>query len=188
MSCGGFPTRPWRAPVPAEVRVDPALAYEVEQFLYDEAALLDERRFHEWIELFTEDAHYWMPIRSTRARGQEDLELTAEHENSYFDEDRSMLEQRVAKLDTGWSWAEDPPSRTRHLVSNVRLRPREDPDELTVLCNFVVYRSRLAVDEDLWVGRREDVLRRIDGGWKIARRHIYLDQTVLQSKNLSSFF
>jgi 3-phenylpropionate/cinnamic acid dioxygenase small subunit len=173
--------------VPAEVGVDLALAYEIEQFLYEEAALLDERRFHEWLDLFTEDTHYWMPIRSTRARGQEDLELTAEDENSYFDEDKSMLEQRVAKLDTGWSWAEDPPSRTRHIVSNVRLLTGPADGEVTALCNFVVYRSRLAVDEDLWIGRREDVLRKVGGAWKIARRHIFLDQTVLKSKNLSSF-
>ncbi len=171
----------------AEVAVNLALAYEIEQFLYEEAALLDDRRFHEWLELFADDVHYWMPIRSTRARGQEDLELTAEHENSYFDEDRSMLEQRVAKLDTGWSWAEDPPSRTRHIVSNVRTRLGPRDNEVTVLCNFVVYRSRLAVDEDFWIGRREDVLRKTGGAWKIGRRHIFLDQSVLKSKNLSSF-
>src|SRR5205823_13538105 len=144
-----------------------ALYHEIEQFLYEEAALLDDRRFHEWLDLFADDAHYWMPIRSTRARGQEDLELTAEHENSYFDENKSMLEQRVAKLDTGWSWAEDPPSRTRHVVSNVRLHRGDGDGEVVVLCNFIIYRSRLAIDEDLWVGRREDVLRRVDGSWRI---------------------
>lgn len=174
--------------MPVEVQTDAVLAYEVEQFLYEEAALLDDRRFHEWLDLFADDVHYWMPIRSTRARGQEDLELTAEHENSYFDEDKSALEQRVAKLDTGWSWAEDPPSRTRHVVSNVRLRQGPAQGEVTALCNFIIYRSRLSVDEDLWVGRREDVLRKVGGEWKIARRHIFLDQSVLKSKNLSSFF
>ncbi len=174
--------------MPAEVGTDVVLTHEIEQFLYEEAALLDERRFHDWLDLFTDDVHYWMPIRSTRARGQEDLELTAEHENSYFDENKPMLEQRVAKLDTGWSWAEDPPSRTRHLVSNVRVRRGQGGGEVTVLCNFVIYRSRLAIDEDLWIGRREDVLRQVDGTWKIARRHIFLDQSVLKSKNLSSFF
>src|SRR5437867_6717929 len=96
--------------------------HEIEEFLYREADLLDHRRFHEWLDLFTEDAHYWMPIRSTRLRGDEDNELTKEWENSYFDDDKRMLAQRVAKFDTGFSWAEDPPSRTRHMVTNVRIR------------------------------------------------------------------
>lgn len=173
--------------MPAEIAVDAALAYEIEQFLYEEAALLDDRRFHEWLDLFTEDAHYWMPIRSTRRRGDEQNEFTKEWENSFFDEDKPMLAQRVAKFDTGFSWAEDPPSRTRHLVSNVRIRAGAEPTELTVHCNFIVYRSRMATDEDLWVGEREDRLRKMDGTWRIAGRKIFLDQTVLKSKNLSSF-
>ena len=167
--------------------IDLMLLHEVEQFLFYEASLLDERRFHEWLDLFTEDTHYWMPIRTTRARGEESQELTKEHENSYFDDDKSMLDQRIAKLDTGFSWAEDPPSRTRHLVTNVRIKDGSPESGLTVNCYFIVYRTRLATDEDLWVGTRADVLRKEDGEWKIARRHIFLDQTVLKSKNLSSF-
>lgn len=167
--------------------VDVALQHEVEQFLYYEAWLLDERRYHEWLDLFTEDTHYWMPIRMTRARGDESAELTKEHENSYFDDDKAMLRQRIEKLDTGFSWAEDPPSRTRHVVSNVRIHEGSTSSHLTLDCYFIVYRTRLATDEDLWIGRREDTLRKEDEQWKIARRKIVLDQTVLQSKNLSSF-
>jgi 3-phenylpropionate/cinnamic acid dioxygenase small subunit len=173
--------------VTSSTSVDVVLHYEVEQFLYNEAALLDDRRYHEWLDLFTEDAHYWMPIRRTLARGDEAHELTAEDENSFFDDDKTTLARRVAKLDTGYSWAEDPPSRTRHLVTNVRLRPGSTLTLITADCNFIVYRSRLATDEDLWVGRREDTLRKEDGKWKIAQRKIFLDQTVLRSKNLSSF-
>lgn len=167
--------------------VDATLQHEVEQFLFQEAALLDERRYREWLDLWTSDAHYWMPIRSTRARGDEDGELTQAHENSYFDDDKATLEQRIEKLETGYAWAEDPPSRTRHVVANVRIRGDGAEAEIVVDCNFIVYRSRLAVDEDLWVGRREDTLRKVDGEWKIARRNILLDQAVLKSKNLSSF-
>jgi 3-phenylpropionate/cinnamic acid dioxygenase small subunit len=170
------------------VSVDAQLQHEVEQFLYEEAALLDERRFHDWLDLFTEDAHYWMPVRSTRARSEAEEEFTAEHENSYFDDDKATMARRVAKLDTGYSWAEEPPSRTRHLISNVRLRERPGASTVGVTCNFIVYRSRLATDEDLWVGRREDTLRRVDGRWMIAARKIFLDQTVLKAKNLSTFF
>jgi 3-phenylpropionate/cinnamic acid dioxygenase small subunit len=169
------------------IDVDAQLQHEVEQFLYHEAEILDQRRFHDWLDLFTDDAHYWMPIRTTRTRADEARELTGEDENSYFDDDKPMLRQRVAKLDTGYAWAEEPPSRTRHLVTNVRIRAGAGTNELTLRCNFIVYRSRLAIDEDLWIGEREDQLRRVDGTWRIAGRKIFLDQTVLKSKNLSNF-
>jgi 3-phenylpropionate/cinnamic acid dioxygenase small subunit len=164
------------------------LQYEIEQFLYQEAAILDERRLWDWLDLLTDDVEYWMPIRSTRSRGDEADEFTKPGEAAFFDENRAFLEERVRKLDTGFAWAEDPPSRTRHLVSNVRLLDRPAANELHVSCNFVVYRTRLSTDEDLWVGRREDTLRQVDGAWKIARRHVFLDQVVLKSKNLSIFF
>ena len=163
------------------------LQYEVEQFLYDEAALLDQHRYRDWLDLWTEDAHYWMPLRMTVGVGRESEEWTQEHENSYFDDDKPMLEQRVAKLETGYSWAEDPPSRTRRIVSNVRVQDGEQDGEFLVECNFIVYRNRMATDEDWWVGRREDRLRRVDGHWRIAQRKIFLEQTTLMSKNLSNF-
>lgn len=168
--------------------IDASLQHEIEQFLYEEAALLDDRRFHEWLDLFAEDAHYWMPIRMTVGASAGASEWTQDDENSYFDDDKDMLEQRVRKLDTGYSWAEDPPSRTRHLVSNVRIRESDHDSELTVLCDFIIYRNRLATDEDWYVGAREDLLRKVDGQWRIARRKIFLDQTTLKSKNLSNFF
>jgi 3-phenylpropionate/cinnamic acid dioxygenase small subunit len=164
------------------------LTHEVEQFFYKEAALLDERRFNEWLELFAEDAHYWMPIRSTRPIADAEREFTQPHENSFFDDDKHGLEMRVAKLYTGYSWSEDPPSRTRHVISNVVLRPGSDGSQVHSDCAFILYRTRLEQDEDLWVGRREDRLRKIAGRWQIADRKIFLDQVVLRSKNLSNFF
>jgi len=164
------------------------LWHEIAQFLYFEAALLDERRFYEWLDLLTDDVHYWMPIRSTRSRGEEARELTREYEHAYFDDDKKSLSMRVKKWQSAFSWSENPPSRTRHLVSNIRVRPGATETNAVVDCGFVVYRSRLAADEDLWVGGREDTLRNINGQWKIAKRKIVLDQSVLQSKNLSVFF
>jgi 3-phenylpropionate/cinnamic acid dioxygenase small subunit len=169
------------------VSTDYQLQHEVEQFLYEEADLLDERDFHTWLELLTDDVDYWMPIRSTRAKGDEANEFAPRGKGAFFDENRQFLEERVRKLDTGFSWAEDPPSRTRHVVSNVRI-VEQTGSELKIRCNFMLYRSRLANTEDLWVGRREDTLRRVDGALKLARRHIFLDQVSLGSKNLSVFF
>lgn len=163
------------------------LQYDVEQFLYREADLIDERRFDDWLELLADDLEYWMPVRSTRSLGDEGNEFAKPGESAFFDDDKESMRQRVRKLQTGFAWAEDPPSRTRHVVSNVRIVSTSS-DLIELRCNFMLYRSRLAADEDLWVGRREDRLRRNGESFLIARRHIYLDHVSLTSKNLSVFF
>jgi 3-phenylpropionate/cinnamic acid dioxygenase small subunit len=173
---------------------------EVEQFLYREARLLDERRFHEWLELLTDDVHYWMGARTNRyPRSSKAIAIlspnryveddhTREDELSILDETKETLGGRVARLDTGMAWAEDPPSRTRHLITNIEVAPAEAGSELKVYSNFIVYRSRAESEEDFYVGGRQDVLRRVDGAWKIARRKLTLDQNVLSAKNVSIFF
>jgi 3-phenylpropionate/cinnamic acid dioxygenase small subunit len=161
--------------------------WEVQQFLYNEAATLDERRFRDWLDFFTEDTHYWMPIRRTRTADQLDLEFTGPEDMSFFDDDKALLDMRVRKLETGYSWSEDPPSRTRHIVSNVRI-VADDGNELQVECDFILYRTRLNSEEDMWVGMRKDTLRRDGDSYKIAKRVILLDQTLVLSKNLSNFF
>ena len=180
------------------VRAD--LLREIEQFLYREARLLDERRFHDWLELFTDDARYWMPVRTNRyprsskaiaaldpARYQED-ELAREDELAIFDETKETLDKRVARLDTGMAWAEDPPSRTRHIIANIEVESGQSESGLKVSSNFIVYRNRSETEQDFFVGGRQDVLRKVSGVWKIARRKIILDQTVLLAKNVSIFF
>jgi len=169
---------------------------EIEHFLFHEARLLDDRRVHEWVELFTEDARYWMPVRGERADRTPAAEFAKENELAFFDETKETLKQRAQKLDTGMAWAEEPPSRTRHLVTNIEAY-ETDPVEyepllhrarVQVYCNFIVYRTRLETKEDLFVGRREDLLRKENDSWKIAERKIFLDQTVLFADNLSIFF
>jgi biphenyl 2,3-dioxygenase beta subunit len=169
------------------VGTDYQLQIDVPQFYYAEAAALDDRRYRDWLEFFADDVHYWMPIRRTRTVDQLDQEFTQPGEMAYFDDDRTMLEMRIRKLETGYSWSEDPPSRTRKLISNVRIL-QDDGVELSVEANFILYRTRLNSEEDMWVGVRRDVLRRVGGGFKISDRKIFLDQTVLLSKNLSNFF
>ncbi|WP_432842231.1 3-phenylpropionate/cinnamic acid dioxygenase subunit beta [Dactylosporangium sp. CA-092794] len=161
--------------------------FEIEQFYTREAALLDEHRYDEWIELFTEDTHYFMPIRRTMSRRELSREFTKPGEMAFFDDDKRVLANRVAKVGTGTAWAEDPPSRTRHIITNVRVVD-DSGTELTVQTNFLLYRTRLKSEEDQWIGRREDVLRRVGDGLRIARRFVFLDQTLLLSQNLSNFF
>ena len=163
------------------------LQFEIEQFYYTEAAYLDDRRFSDWLALFAEDAHYWMPIRRTVTSNELEREFTAPGAMAFFDDDRTMLAARVKKLASGYSWSEDPPSRTRHLVTNLRI-VSDEGGELGVNTNFHLYRTRLNSEEDHWIGSRKDVLRRTPEGLKIVTRHIFLEQTVLLSRNLSSFF
>ena len=161
--------------------------FEVEQFYTREAALLDDRQFQEWVDLFTEDTHYFMPIRRTRSRREMDREFTKPGEMAFFDDVKPVLQSRVSKVLSGTAWAEDPPSRTRHIVTNV-LIVEDRGDELDVRTNFILYRTRLKSEELTWIGSRRDTLRRVGGGFQIAKRLILLEQTVLLSQNLSNFF
>jgi 3-phenylpropionate/cinnamic acid dioxygenase small subunit len=163
------------------------LTFEVEEFLYREASLLDERKLEEWIALCTDDIHYWMPIRRTTTAKEIDNEFTKPGGMAYFDDDKKTLGMRVQRLQVGRAWAEDPPSRTRHSVTNVRILD-VDGNDLLVASNFMLYRTRLNSEEDSWIGRREDTLRRENGALKLARRYIYLDQTVILAQNMSNLF
>lgn len=162
---------------------------EVERFLYAEARLLDERRFQEWYDLLAEDIRYFMPLRTNRLLREQGQEFSGDDDLSYFDDDKPFMHARILRLATGMAWAEDPPSRTRHLITNVTVDPVElAPGEYRVDSNFLVYRNRLETEVDLFAGSRSDVLRRSASGWMIAERKIVLDQNVLLSKNLSIFF
>jgi biphenyl 2,3-dioxygenase beta subunit len=174
--------------VPQEDRVAAMLLhYEVERFYYDEAALLDSHRYEEWLALFSDDAHYFMPIRRTRMLRELDKEFTRPGEMAFFDDTKTLLAGRITKLGSGRSWAEDPPSRTRHLITNVRIT-KDDSRTLEVESNFHLYRTRLNSEETSWIGSRRDVLRRVEGSFQIVERRIFLEQTVLLSRNLSNFF
>jgi len=164
------------------------LKEEIEDFLYHEVELLDDRRYEDWLALFTEDAHYFMPMRRNVPHTELDREFTREGlDVNWFDEGKDTLGRRVKQILTGVHWAEEPPSRICHMISNVRILAASPP-EVTVGCRFLIYRNRVETETDLLVGKREDVLRREDGRWRIARRKIVLDQSVLLAKNLTFFF
>ena len=169
------------------------LQREIEEFFYAEAELLDARRFDDWLALFTEDARYWMPMRRNVPHDYREREFTREGADvNWFDEGKDTLGRRVAQIQTGIHWAEEPPSRICHMVSNVQILRASPPgsaapSEVDVRCRFLVYRNRVETETDVLVGKREDVLRRVDGGWKIARRMVILDQSVLLAKNLTFF-
>ena len=148
------------------------LEREIENFLYDEAELLDTRQFEDWLDLLTEDIRYWMPMRRNIKFDHQEHEETREQQDmNWFDEGKETLTQRVKQILTGVHWAEEPLSRVCHMVSNVRL-VSVTPNEVQVKSRFLIYRNRQQDETDIFVGKREDTLRKVDGAWKIARHSV----------------
>lgn len=161
---------------------------EAHQFLVDEAHLLDAQQYEAWLDTLTDDVRYTMPVRVTTARGAGfDISPGMDH----FDEDKYSLRQRVARMGTEHAWAEDPPSRLRHFITNVRTFERDDPEDtahVVVESAELLFRSRGDVNESVLLScGREDVLRRCDDRWKLARRRIFVDESVLRMQNLAVF-
>ncbi|TQM68357.1 phthalate 3,4-dioxygenase beta subunit [Actinomadura hallensis] len=155
------------------------------QWLVDETYLLDRQELDEWLARMTEDVHYYMPIRVTTSLG---AGYDTARRMAHFDEDLYSLERRVARLRTGHAWTEDPPSRLRHHLSNVRTFATDVPGEILVESAVLLFRSRGDVDGPSLVSAgRRDVLRDVGGEWRLARRHITVDESVLRTQNLAVF-
>ena len=169
------------------------LKQDIEAFLYHEANLLDDRRYEDWLALLADDVRYWVPMRRNVKFGELEREFTREGQDiNWFDEGKQTLTQRVNQILTGVHWAEEPLSRICHIVSNVQVLDAQpsmsDPSEVSVKCRFIIYRNRVETETDFLVGKREELLRKTNQGWRIARRKIVLDQNVLLAKNLTFFF
>src|SRR5699024_672428 len=173
------------------VRVDADLYYDLLNQYYAEADLLDEGRYADWLEYFADELVYWAPTRTNRLRRQQALAIDDRDGLAFYDETKESLAWRIRRFDSGMAWAEDPPSRTRHLITNITAKHAEEPDgvqAIEVRSNFIVYRTRLEHEENIFAGTRTDLLREEDGKLKIYDRRILLDVNVLKSKNISTFF
>jgi phthalate 3,4-dioxygenase subunit beta len=158
---------------------------QAHQWLVDEAYLLDAQRYEDWLALVTDDIHYIMPVRVTTALGSG---YDSAPGMAHFDENKYSLDRRVARFRTEHAWTEDPPSRLRHHVTNVRTFATEDPGHLIVDSGVLLYRSRGDVREPaLLSAGREDLLRQATDGWRLARRTILVDDSVLRTQNLAIF-
>jgi ethylbenzene dioxygenase beta subunit len=162
----------------------------VEAFLFHEAQLLDENRLREWFGLLTEDVRYQVPIRIAKEQGAEPGITGVATQGFHLDEDYDSLAMRVERVETGFAWAEDPPSRIRHFIANVRVAPSADGgDELAVRSNVLIYRSRWDRPHyEVLSAERQDLVRRVEGELKLARRLVILDSSSLPTHNLSFFF
>lgn len=167
---------------------DMDLWFRVQQFLHREARLLDDHHLMEWLELFSDELRYWMPVVTNRTGRDIGKEISLFGEVAHFDDDKVSLTNRVKRLATGMAWAETPPSRTRHVISNVEILEKLNQGSLKVRSNYLLYRSHLEYDFEIFSGYREDTLQPHGESWLISRRDIILDQSVVTQKNLGIFF
>lgn len=176
---------------PGQQRVGRTLPFDdprhllAHRWLVDETYLLDAQHYEAWLTLLTDDIHYLMPVRVTTALG---AGFDTAPGMAHFDEDKYSLERRVARFATEHAWTEDPPSRMRHHVSNVRTFATEDRYHLVVDSAVLLFRNRGDVRESALVSAgREDLLRRVGDDWRLARRTILVDESVLRMQNLAVF-
>ncbi|MCY4730633.1 aromatic-ring-hydroxylating dioxygenase subunit beta [Natronomonas gomsonensis] len=160
----------------------PTLRAECEEFLYHTAELLDDRKLSEWHDLVTEDIDYRVPIRTTRERSNS----TEFSDNSFhMKEDWGTLKVRTERMQSDFAWSEDPPSRTRRQVSNVRI-VEDDGEEVQLKNNLLIFRQQGdETDPDILSMERHDTLRRTDEGFKLAERLVLLDHTIIPTNTLS---
>jgi len=147
---------------------------EAEDFLYREARLIDERKFEDWLVLFTQDARYWIP----NPKGSDPRE-----ETPIINDDMETLKDRIWRLRSPAAHAQSPPSRTRHIISNVEVEGGKDGVTL-VYSNFVIYEVRLGEERSV-AGHYEHHLRKEDGEWRIALKKIWLINRDLPIYNLT---
>ena len=169
-------------PVPADKY------HQVMLFLYREARLLDEERYREWLNLLTNDIHYWLPVRENRWRKDRRPEPTPETSASVFNEKYEDLVHRIERFETGLVWSEDPRPRVSRTITNIEVEYTDRPDEIAVYCNISVYRNRRQDEEILYSAKRRDRLRLVEGEWKLARRHILANHHVFLDENVSMLF
>ena len=152
---------------------------EVEDFLYHEAALLDEWKLNEWEALLTDDACYYVPPND---------QLEGDHRSTLFlvADDRERIRQRVIRINDPNCHAESPKSRTRRMISNVRIVAAEG-DLITVGANFVCYRFRRYERIREYVGAYRHVLRRAGDSFKIKERRVLIDAHELGTLGSVSF-
>ena len=180
-----------RVDVPARRATGPSLAFDdqrhltAHRWLVDEAYLLDTQDYATWLTLLTDDIRYVMPVRVTTALA---AGFDTARGMAHFDEDKYSLDRRVARFATEHAWTEDPPSRLRHHVGNIRTFATDRPDEVEVQSSVLLFRSRGDVREPSIVSAgRDDVLRDETGTWRLARRTIMVDESVLRMQNLAIF-
>lgn len=174
-------------------RYDFALHGMVSQFLAYESELLDNRQLKEWLATCVDESiRYVIPLRLTMMKEEGDGISKTTH--LQYD-DWNALAMRIKRFDSLAAWSENPETRVRHFVSNVRVGEKEnvneaaDSFEITVKSNLLIYRSRgPSPEHDLLSAERTDVLRQVNGDMKLLSREVRLDSSVIGTHNFSFIF
>jgi 3-phenylpropionate/cinnamic acid dioxygenase small subunit len=153
---------------------------------YDEAETLDALRYADWTKWLSQDIRYTCPQRMTRTL--KDHAKSIDRRVMHFDETFGTLAARVRRLNGISAFAEDPPSRTRRLVTNIRIAEGVEPSSYAVVSYFLLTRSRFEnANLMLMSGERRDIVRDLGDKFELAKREIILDQAVLGMPNLAVF-
>jgi 3-phenylpropionate/cinnamic acid dioxygenase small subunit len=161
------------------------LKCQFEQWLYDEAQLLDDIEFDDWFDLMHSSLRYQMPVRVNKEGVERPDYSTAMFT---FNDDIELLKLRVDRLKTDYAWAEIPPSRTRRFVSNVRVKDYVEGEKAVVKSYLLIYRSRSTdIQHDLISGERNDEFIFEEGKWKLSKRIFIVDQSTINTRNLAIF-
>ena len=158
---------------------------ECRRFLYAESRLLDRRQLREWLAMLSPEIDYRIPVRQTVMRNHGE----GFSDKSFFmEEDFGSLSLRVKRLESDYALSENPPTRTRRIVGNVELTSMRGDNEASVYSSLIVCCFRGDKPNPAFLtAERQDELCRIDDGWKLKRRLVLLDTTVLGMESLSIF-
>lgn len=169
-----------------EVRADGAILADLTAFLYREAWLLDSGDEEGWLALLTDDIHYFMPAQpAVYSRNRKQRSVA--DKLAFYDDNLDMIKRRIARAIHPTAWSEDPPTRVIHQISNIEAFDTGTEGEWRIRSVAVVFRSRNEADQDTLWARRDDIVRRVDGQLKLAKRTVTLAHNVLLGKNLNVF-
>ena len=159
--------------------MDPRQRSAVVEFLYEEAALLDEGNFQEWFDLLTEDIQYQIPTRTTQDR---DAESAFSDRSFHMNEDYSSLKARIDRIETEYAWSENPAPRTLRLVNNVIVEPHDEG--IDTRDNVVVFYGQGDSEPEFLGAHRQSTLQRTGDSFQISARTVFLNHTKLNIDHL----
>lgn len=173
--------------------VDAQLLADLQFWYAREARLLDERRYDLWLETVDPGIRYQVPTRYLTAQGDVkdfgawtvERELTQDSDVFFIDDDYAGIKERIERLQSGMAWAEMPPSITRRIVSNVEPGEARDDGAIEVFSALMAFKSRGPHERGFLTAQRRDLLGPADAGFRLRRRTVIIDDTVLMGENLS---
>lgn len=160
-------------------RIAAEIQIEIEQFLFHEARLLEENRFDAWLNLLADDIKYFMPIRESVDQPAGASSASSQSGFALYDDDKRSLSLRAGRLQSKLTPSEIPPPLVQRLITNIQSAETGQAGHYAVRSNFLVHQERRGRHVTMFIGCRDDLLRRAGDTFQIARRDVRLAQTLL---------